>query len=165
MFRVLGSNEELLVSGVVWNKSFLIILDDIPLLKYSTCFLVYFIKASEYPLPANMIKIMGTLSKNIDIAALDPTEWVPISFDLNPIFASPISVTSNLNSFRRVSWFMYLTVPSFMNENMVMSRFDPGRLRLFWNKAEADLTGQSTWSPVFSCVFLSIFSPFFVFES
>ena len=48
-----------------------------------------------------------------------------------------------------------------MTEHMGVSRFDPGRIRLFWTKLEADQTGQKTGSPVASCVFLTILSLFF----
>ena len=74
---------------------------------------------------------MGTFSKNIAVSDPDLTEWVTMSFAFNPSFSSPISVTANLNYFRRVSWVMDLFVPYFMTGYMGMSRFVPGRLRVF----------------------------------
>ena len=104
---------------------------------------------------------MGRFSKNISIAASYLTGWLPMSFALNPIFTHPIAVTAELNFFRRVSWFMYLTVPSFMNEHMVVFRFAPGSIRVFCTKAAADWTIHSTGSPVDLCAFLSKKLPFF----
>ena len=92
---------------------------------------MYLIKASDVHLPANMINNMGNLSLNVIIIAPDVTEWVPIYFAFNPSFAYLISVTANLNSFRRSSWVMFLTIPYFMTEHMGVSRFDPGRIWLF----------------------------------
>ena len=80
---------------------------------------------------------------------------------LNPSFASPVIFTSNLNSVRRVSCVLYLSVPSFMDEHMGLSRFGPVRLRVFCTKAWADYIGQRTGSPVAYCVFLSFSLPFF----
>ena len=45
MFRVIGSNEDLLISGGVCNYSFLIIIDDVLFPNSITFFLVYFSKA------------------------------------------------------------------------------------------------------------------------
>ena len=52
VFRVLGSNEELLMSGRVWNNSFLIILDNTPFLNSTTYFMMYLRKAPEDHLTA-----------------------------------------------------------------------------------------------------------------
>ena len=161
MFHVIGSNGDILMSGRVWNNPFLIILDDITLMKTITCFLMYLRKSSEDHLTADMIKHMGTFSKNIAIAATDITEWAPMYFDFNPSSVSPIYVTSGLNSFRRVFWVMYRTATSFMTEHMGVYIFDSDRLRVFWSKEAADRNGQRTGSPVASCVVLSIFLPLF----
>ena len=56
---------------------------------------------------------------------------------------------------------MYPTVPYLTTEHMGMSRFSPGRLRVFWTEAVAVHNGQRTGSPVDFFVFLSILSPFF----
>ena len=80
---------------------------------------------------AKMIRNTGTLSKNIAIYDPDLTEWVMMYFALNPSFDSTIAVNVDLNYFRRVSWVMYLTVPSFTTEHMGVSRFAPVRLRVF----------------------------------
>ena len=80
-----------------------------------------------------------------------------MSFALNPIFSPPIAVNAGLNSFKRVYWVMFLTVPSFMTEHMGVSRFSPRRIRLLWTKAEADITGERNGSTVASCVFIFIF--------
>ena len=82
VFCVIGSNEELLISGRVWNKIFLIILDDFTLLNSTTWFLMYLRKALEVYIPANMIRNMGKWSKNIAISAPDLTEWVMMYFFL-----------------------------------------------------------------------------------
>ena len=82
-------------------------------------------------------------------------------FFFNHSLTSTISVTADLNYFRRFSWVMYLTVTSFNTENMGVSRFDPVRIGVFLTKVEADRTGQRTGSPEDYCAFLSIFSPLF----
>ena len=40
VFSVIGSDEELIISGRVCNKLFLIIIDYTPLLKFITCFMM-----------------------------------------------------------------------------------------------------------------------------
>ena len=84
-----------------------------------------------------------------------------MSFALNPSFNSLIAITYDLNYIRRVSCLMYLTVPYFITEHMGMYRLSPGRLRIFWTEAVAVHNGHSTGSPVYSCVFMSIFLPLF----
>ena len=100
VFHVIESNKELLMSRRAWNKSFLIIIDDIPLSNSIIFVLMYLRKASEDHLPANINKNMETLSEHITIAALDMNEWVPMYFALNPGLSSLIAITSNLNYFR-----------------------------------------------------------------
>ena len=111
-----------------------------------------------------MIKDMRKFSKNIAIDAPDLTEWVPMSFALNPSISSTISVTADLKYFRRVSWVIYLSMPYLITENMNVSSFSPGRIRVFWTKEAADRTVKMTGSPVDSCVFLYIFTVILVLK-
>ena len=85
-----------------------------------------------------------------------------MSFTLNPSLSFPITVTVYLDSFRRMSLEIYLTVTSLMTDHMGVSSFSPGRFRVFWTKATDDWNLQRTGSPVASCVFLSIFLPLFL---
>ena len=119
------------MSGMVCNKLSLIVLNYTILLNSITCFRMELRKASEEHLPDNTTNNMGTLSKKIATNAPDLTEWVSMSFALNPSFNSLIAITSDLNYIRRVSCLMYLTVPYFITEHVGMSRFSPGRIRVF----------------------------------
>eukprot|EP00957_Ditylum_brightwellii_P125658 9578314-Ditylum_brightwellii.AAC.1 len=104
---------------------------------------------------------MGTLYRNIAVAAADLTKWVPMSSALKPSSSSPIALTANLNSFSNISRVICLNFPSCMTVQIGVSRSIPGIFCILSTKAAAALTGQTTGSPVASCVFLSILSPFF----
>ena len=56
VFRIIESNEDILMSGRVCNKFFLMILDDISLLNSTNFFLMYLKESLEEHLPARRIK-------------------------------------------------------------------------------------------------------------
>ena len=82
---------------------FLIILEDIPLLKSRTCRRIYFIKASDDQRSISMIIYTGVSPMNMAIAAAERLECVPISSGSTPILSFPILCVFVLNASRMSS--------------------------------------------------------------